>query len=80
MKNIKYNLASDSWGVEEINAIQQVIKSNRYTMGPRVKEFEAQFAQYFNSKYALMVNSGSTANLLIVASLILSKKNQNSLH
>ena len=73
MKNIKYNLASDSWGVEEINAIQQVIKSNRYTMGPRVKEFEAQFAQYFNSKYALMVNSGSTANLLIVASLILSK-------
>ena len=73
MKNIKYNLASDSWGVEEINAIQQVIKSNRYTMGPRVKEFEAQFAQYFNSKYALMVNSGSTANLLMVASLILSK-------
>ena len=73
MKNIKYNLASDSWGDEEINAIHQVIKSNRYTMGPKVKEFENQFAEYFNSKYALMVNSGSTANLLMVASLILSK-------
>ena len=73
MKNIKYNLASDSWGDDEIKAIHQVIKSNRYTMGPKVKEFENQFAEYFNSKYALMVNSGSTANLLMVASLILSK-------
>ena len=74
MKNIKYNLASDSWGEDEINAIHQVIKSNRYTMGPKVKEFEMKFAEYFNSKYALMVNSGSTANLLMVASLVLSKK------
>ncbi len=72
MKNIKYNLASESWGNEEIDAIQQVIKSNRYTMGPKVKEFEFQFAEYFNSKYALMVNSGSTANLLMIASLVLS--------
>ena len=74
MKNIKYNLASDSGGEDEINAIHQVIKSNRYTMGPKVKEFEMKFAEYFNSKYALMVNSGSTANLLMVASLVLSKK------
>ncbi len=73
MKSIKYNLASESWGEEEINAIQQVIKSNRYTMGPKVREFEIQFAEFFNSKYALMVNSGSTANLLMIASLILSK-------
>ena len=76
MKNIKYNLASDSWGTEEIAAIQQVIKSNRYTMGPKVKEFETEFAEYFNTKYALMVNSGSTANLLMVASLILSKNHK----
>ena len=44
-KNIKYNLASESWGDEEIDAIQQVIKSNRYTMGPKVKEFEKRFYQ-----------------------------------
>ena len=37
MKNIKYNLASDSWGNEEVSAINEVIKSNRYTMGPKVK-------------------------------------------
>ena len=39
MKNIKYNLASDSWDGEEISAINDVIKSNRYTMGPKVKKY-----------------------------------------
>ena len=74
MKNIKYNLASDSWGSEEISAINDVIKSNRYTMGPKVKKFEDEFASYFNSDYAIMVNSGSSANLLMIASLFYSKK------
>ena len=64
MKNIKYNLASDSWGKEEVSAINEVIKSNRYTMGPKVKKFEKEFASYFNSEYAIMVNSGSSANFL----------------
>jgi CDP-6-deoxy-D-xylo-4-hexulose-3-dehydrase len=74
MKNIKYNLASDSWGSEEISAINDVINSNRYTMGPKVKKFENEFAAHFNSDYAIMVNSGSSANLLMIASLFYSKK------
>ena len=74
MKSIKYNLASDSWGSEEISAINDVIKSNRYTMGPKVKKFEDEFASHFNSDYAIMVNSGSSANLLMIASLFYSKK------
>ena len=74
MKNIEYNLASDSWGSEEISAINDVIKSNRYTMGPKVKKFEDEFASHFNSDYAIMVNSGSSANLLMIASLFYSKK------
>ena len=74
MKNIKYNLASDSWGSEEISAINDVINSNRYTMGPKVKKFEDEFAAHFNSNYAIMVNSGSSANLLMIASLFYSKK------
>ena len=73
MKNIKYNLASDSWGNQEIEAINEVIKSNRYTMGPKVKKFEEEFARYFNSDYAIMVNSGSSANLLMIASLFFSR-------
>ena len=62
MKNIKYNLASDTWGNEEIEAINEVIASNRYTMGDRVKKFETEFAKFFGSKYSIMVNSGSSAN------------------
>ena len=72
MKNIKYNLASDTWGNEEIEAINEVIASNRYTMGDRVKKFETEFAKFFGSKYSIMVNSGSSANLLMIASLVLS--------
>ena len=65
-----YTLASDSWGTEEIEAIKNVIKSNRFTMGEKVFNFQGEFAEYFGSKYALMVNSGSSANLLAIASLI----------
>ena len=67
---VNYSLASDSWGIEEIEAIQSVIKSNRFTMGEKVFNFQDEFAKYFGSKYALMVNSGSSANLLAIASLI----------
>ena len=73
MKSIKYNLASDSWGDDEITAINDVMKSNQYTMGPKVKKFEKEFANYFKSDYAIMVNSGSSANLLMIASLFYSK-------
>lgn len=65
----KYPLALGSWGKEEIQAIQNVIKSDMYTMGEYVKKFENDFAKFFGSKYAVMVNSGSSANLLAVAAL-----------
>ena len=71
---MEYRLASSSWGKEEINSIQEVIDSDMFSMGPKVKEFEKQFAKFFNSKYAVMCSSGSTANLLMVASLFFSKK------
>jgi len=38
-------------------------------MGPKVKQFEKEFCDYFNCQDAVMVNSGSTANLLILALL-----------
>jgi len=68
----RYPLAKDTWDNEEIEAINEVIRSKRYTMGPKVREFEQKFADYFGSKYAVMVNSGSSANLLAVASLVYS--------
>lgn len=70
---IKYALASSTWNNKERNAIQKVVDSDMYTMGKHVAEYEQQFAEFFGSKYALMVSSGSTANLLMVASLFFTK-------
>jgi len=64
-----YSLASNTWGKEEIEAIQNVIKSGRYTMGPLVKQYEKEFSDYFGCSDAVMVNSGSSANLLSIALL-----------
>jgi CDP-4-dehydro-6-deoxyglucose reductase, E1 len=64
-----YELAASSWDEKEIAAIHGIIESDRYTMGSHVADFEAAFAEYFDQKYAIMVNSGSSANLLAVASL-----------
>ena len=64
-----YSLASDTWGKEEIEAIQKVIQSGRYTMGPSVKQYEKEFSDYFGCVDAVMVNSGSSANLLAIALL-----------
>ncbi|MDC2969406.1 DegT/DnrJ/EryC1/StrS family aminotransferase [Candidatus Pelagibacter sp.] len=72
---MKYSLVSDSWGKEEVNAIKKVIKSGIYTYKGRfVKDFEYKFAKYFKSKFAVMVNSGSSANLIAIASLFYKKK------
>jgi CDP-6-deoxy-D-xylo-4-hexulose-3-dehydrase len=70
-----YELAADSWGPEERAAIDDVIASGRLTMGPKVAEFEAAFAEYFGRKYAVMVNSGSSANLIGIAALCYRKDN-----
>ncbi len=75
MNNLSYDLAADSWGDAEKAAIQDVIASGRLTMGPKVAAFEAAFAAYFGRKYAIMVNSGSSANLVGVASLFYRKNN-----
>ena len=64
-----YDLASSSWGSEEIEAMQRVIASGMFTMGENVRRFEEDFARKFDTKHALMVSSGSAANLVGVAAL-----------
>ena len=66
---IKYPLAFSTWGTEEVEAIQKVIDTDMYTMGKHVKQFEDEFAQHFGSPHAVMVNSGSSANLLMLSLL-----------
>jgi len=70
---ISYSLAEESWGIEEYNVIKAVVASKQFTMGKKVKEFEEKFAKYIDSKYSVMVNSGSSANLLAIAALFFKK-------
>ena len=69
-----YELAASTWGSEEIEAIQRVIASNRYTMGENVRLLEEEFAAYHGVRYGVMVNSGSSANLVGVAALFHKKE------
>lgn len=71
---MEFKLCDNPWGNEEINAIHRVIESNMYTMGQEVKKYEEDFAKKFGVNYAVMVSSGSTANLLAVAALVYSKR------
>lgn len=69
MSSVKFPLATASWGQEELDAIQRVVDSGMFTMGANVLAFEKAFAQYVGSQHCVMVNSGSSANLLMVAAL-----------
>ena len=69
MSASNYPLATATWDDAEYQAIQDVIASGMFTMGAKVQEFEKQFAAYTGSKYCVMVNSGSSANLLMIAAL-----------
>jgi len=64
-----YELSSTSWGQEELDAMQRVLRSGRFTMGEQVRLFEDEFAAHFDMKHAVMVNSGSSANLAAVSAL-----------
>ncbi|CAM4095678.1 DegT/DnrJ/EryC1/StrS family aminotransferase [Bordetella tumulicola] len=69
----RYPLATTTWDDAEYAAIQRVVKSGMFTMGKEVQEFEQRFANFVGSRYAVMVNSGSSANLLMIAAMFFKK-------
>jgi len=71
-----YSLANSSWNSLEFNSIKSVIKSGFFTMGKHVEEFEDKFSKFHKRKYAVMVNSGSSANLLMIAAQMYVSKNK----
>lgn len=75
----KIPLAIDSWDNEEKQAINEVVLKGKFTMGENVKRFEKAFSNYLNSKYCVMVNSGSSANLLMIASLFYTRDQDKKL-
>src|SRR5258708_15012542 len=68
-----YELSASTWGPEETEAIRRTVEVGRFTMGEQVAAFEREFAAYFGMRHGVMVNSGSSANLVAVASLFFKK-------
>jgi len=66
---MKYPLLSNAFSNSDISEGQKVLRSKQITMSSKTKMFEKKFAKYIGSKYALMVNSGSSANLLALSLL-----------
>ena len=68
MKKIYYGRAV--YNHKEINAVIKVLKNNSLTLidGKKVKLLEKTVSKIFGKKYGLMVNSGSSANLLALSS------------
>jgi len=65
-----YSLSPNSFSDEDIIKGIEVLLTKKITMSSITKKFEKEFAKYIGSKYALMVNSGSSANLLATFALI----------
>lgn len=74
-----YKLASSTWDNEELRAIKRVIDSDKYSMDKEVYEYESRFADYFKSNHCVMVNSGSSANLLMIAAMFFTKDKKRKL-
>lgn len=59
MKKIPYSRQSIS--VEDIIQVSKTLKSDFLTTGPKIEEFEKKIAKYLNVKYAVCVNSATSA-------------------
>ncbi len=76
---INHSLSADTWNNLEYSAITNVLKSKLITQGKNVKNFEKNFSKYLGIKYSVMVNSGSSANLLMIAALFYTKDKKKKL-
>lgn len=78
MINKKIYYGKAIYGKEEINASIKVLRNSSLSLmdGKNVKKLEEKVSKIFGKKFGLMVNSGSSANLLGLASLNLKEKSE----
>lgn len=67
--DFRYPLAYTTYDRREIQAVIETLGAGQTTCGPRVRRFESSFADYVGRRHAIMVNSGSSADLLIAFGL-----------
>lgn len=64
---MKYNLAAQTIPQADLDALAQWLTTGPWlTMGPLCRQFEERFAEWLGRAHAIFVNSGSSANLLMV--------------
>ena len=67
----KYPLANDTIDENDIDSLINWLRTNpRLTMGEITKQFERKWADLIGTNYSVYLNSGSSANLLMVYSLL----------
>jgi CDP-4-dehydro-6-deoxyglucose reductase, E1 len=70
MNKYFYPLIENPYRKSDIDEALKVLKSKRLTIGPVTDKFQNTFTKKLGSKFSLMVNSGSSANLLALQCLI----------
>jgi CDP-6-deoxy-D-xylo-4-hexulose-3-dehydrase len=65
--DLRCPLSTPLFGAEEVARALDAMLSKQVTMGATVRAFEREFADYIGTRHAVMVNSGSSANLLAVS-------------
>jgi len=66
---MKVQLAKPDITQREIDAVVEVMKSGILSIGPKIIQFENKIANYAKVKYAVAVNSGTSALHLIIKAL-----------
>ena len=70
MKKYFYPLIDNPFRSKDIYQAIKVLRSSKITSGPKTLEFQKTFSKKIKTKFSLMVNSGSSANLLALQCLI----------
>ena len=70
MKKYFYPLIDNPYRPKDINQAIKILRSSKITSGPKTLEFQNKFSKKIKTNYSLLVNSGSSANLLAMQCLI----------
>ncbi len=73
---IRVPYALSVYGNEEQDAVMSVMKSHKMGLGKKTSEFENKVSKLFGKKFGVMVNSGSSANLIAAKLINLPKKSK----
>jgi len=73
---MKIYLSRPDISEKDIQAVVQVLKTPNLALGPKLAEFEKKIAEYVGTKYAVSVNSGTSALFLCVKALGIGKDDE----